>query len=130
MTKKAAILLCAAVLVSAYLGYRVWDCRRGDIWRIKSSADPHSVQRWAEDLMKLPQYDSYYLDMKGTNVPPGVKQAFPRRPVVCSGPDGDCVLISWGRGYPMIDVGPTNHVRTNANAELWIPGVYIQKPTD
>jgi hypothetical protein len=126
MFKKLAITLSMPVLIILFVA--LWYHLFSEIPRIKRSTDPHAIKSWAEGFIRAHKTDGdTYWDTKPTNLPPGVASIFHFRPSVLYDPGSDYVLISWGRGYPVIDAGLSTHVRTNGNAEPWITGVYFLK---
>ena len=120
-------LLGGTTLAVFCLAIGGWQFFRNETWRLKHASDPQTIQRWAEDLLEAHRLDpNPYWDREGTNVPPGLRHVFRVRPFVLMDPGDDHVLVSWGRGYPVMAVGSRAYVETNSNSEVWIPGFYLE----
>jgi hypothetical protein len=87
------------------------------------------MQNWAVGLRAQLKEDDYF-DATGTNLPPGVADVLSWCPSVYAAQDIEAVMISWGRGDPAIFVGPPTYVFTNRPAQVWVPGVFLMKPTE
>src|SRR5437868_2998723 len=50
-----------------------WLRRREFEWKVRSKMDPIKLQSWATDLLeRFPPQHGFYLDLFGTNLPPGM----------------------------------------------------------
>lgn len=97
--------------------------------RVKAEVDPLALQRWATNFLAL-HPDDYFFDVRGTNAPVDIIRLYRLRPSVATLPERRSVIIAWGRGHPSIHVGGPDFVSTNRAAQMWVPGVFLAKPTD
>jgi hypothetical protein len=116
-------LMCSAPFVGARLHW--WRF----VHKVRTKCDPVVLQRWATELRGQLSGDDYF-DATGTNLPPGISDVLSWRPSVYANPDSEAVIISWGRGDPALFVGSPTYVFTNRPAEVWVPGVFLMKPTE
>src|SRR2546423_13902111 len=100
---------------------------------VRARVDPAKLQDWATNLVhKHPPQHGFYIDLRGTNLPPGISSIKGYQPVVriVMGEENlPRVVLFGGLGEPALLVGPTNFVSANANASLWKPGIYFRKAT-
>src|SRR5437764_13161295 len=70
----AAIVLAALVLALLLLPLSAsWFRTREFEWKARAKIDPAKLQDWATNLIKrFPPEHGFYLDLLGTNLPPGV----------------------------------------------------------
>ena len=101
-------------------------------WKARSNMDPAKLQEWATNLLeKFPPQRGFYIDLFGTNLPPGMAKmkGYERMVSIVLGEEQVPRVVLFGsRGGPAILVGPTNFLSSSRETRLWKPGIYFRKP--
>src|SRR5438093_749211 len=99
--------------------------------KVRANVDPAKLQDWAGDLIRrYPPEGRFYLDLRGTNMPPGaaaLKGYAPMVSIVVGEEKVPRVVLFGALGDPALLVGPTNFVSRNSETKLWKPGIYFRK---
>ena len=138
MSIKAKAALYTAAIIAAILlallfapGSSKWLHAKEFEWKVRRQIDPASLQEWATNLLNQhPPERGFYLNLRGTNLPPGVadiKGYAPNVSIVIGDEHVPRVVLFGALGEPAILVGPTNFVSTNKETKLWKPGIYFRE---
>jgi hypothetical protein len=127
------VVLAALVLVLLLLpSTSSWLRAKEFEWKARSKMDPAKLQEWATNLIKrYPPERGFYLDLRGTNLPPGMEEmkGYPHPISIVMGDEKVPHLVLFGAlGDPAILVGPADFVSQSADTKLWKPGIYFRKP--
>jgi hypothetical protein len=101
-------------------------------WKARSKLDPVTLQAWATSLIQhFPPERGFYLDLFGTNLPPGAAEmkgyAHPVS-IVLGEEKVPRVVLFGALGDPAILVGPADFVSESPETKRWKPGIYFRKP--
>ncbi len=123
-----ALLLVLLIIPASSKWLRVREFE----WKVRSKMDPAKLQDWATNLLRrYPPERGFYLDFRGTNLPPGMAslKGYPHIVSIVVGEEKVPRVVLFGsRGDPAVLVGPTNFVSSSAETKLWKPGIYFRKP--
>jgi len=129
----AAVVIAALLLVLLFLPSSAsWFRTKEFEWKARAKMDPVKLQEWATNLIKrFPPERGFYLDLFGTNLPPGAAEmkgyAHPVSIVVGEEKVPRVVLFG-SLGEPAILVGPPEFVSHGPETKLWKPGIYFRNP--
>lgn len=138
MTSKAKAALWTVGVIGAILlalviapGSSKWLHAKKFEWKVRAKMDPDKLQAWAADLLnRFPPERRFYLDLRGTNLPPGMAEikGYAHNVSIVIGEEHVPRVVLFGAlGDPAILVGPTNFVTTNQEAKIWKAGIYFRQ---
>ena len=129
----AGVVIASLLLVMLFLpASGSWFRAKEFEWKARARMDPAKLQEWATNLIRLhPPDRGFYLDLFGTNLPPGASEikgyAHPVS-IVMGNEKVPRVVLFGALGDPAILVGPADFVSQSPDTKLWKPGIYFRKP--
>ena len=100
-------------------------------WKARSKMDPAKLQDWATNLLqRFPAQRAFYIDLRGTNLPPGMEKIKGYRPmvsIVVGEENAPRVVLFGSLGEPAILIGPANFISTSRETRIWKPGIYFRE---
>ena len=126
----AAFLGALLLLLLALPSTSRWFSAKEFEWKTRSKMNPSVLQAWASDLIRrFPPEHNFYLDLRGTNLPPGMAQIkgfSPMVSIVVGDEKVPRVVLFGSLGEPAILVGSSNFVNSSHETRLWKPGIYFR----
>jgi hypothetical protein len=129
----SALVLAALLLALLVFPWTAsWFRAKEFEWKARSKLDPAKLQAWATNLLhRFPPERGFYLDLFGTNLPPGAAEmnGYPHPVSIVVGEEKVPRVVLFGAlGDPAILVGSTDFVSQSPETSLWKPGIYFRKP--